>query len=910
MKKLFTLLILVFLTVTSISAQGYRKWDFTNWSSATISNLQAEASKGVTGGAWSDVEKATGDNPTNGNCYWSYSDANCVDGTLTANGVKIAETEGLIFNTDYVNRRSLAIAVNYPSTSLGSYGGGQYLWLGGGNAKSASARIVCFTIPKVKVGQKITIVAESHKPSDARGVSLFIGSVTNDANQIGASFKPKTKDSYTWEGWELPSGIDPSDEVDVLVYNTNGCHIYSIEVGDGEDPNANKINVAYVTEGDGSGEETLGNLKANNQLNVTVLDLKQPAFEGNQETVLEFLSQYSALVLSPAISAENADAIKPLLTFFPILNLNAKLYDAWGYGTATEFSQGIAKINNLKSNLFSNFEENTDYYTEGEGEEAVNFFSISDHAFTGVKLSDFFAGDEKLATDFDNEEVVAIHTHNLYHNAYIFLPAEITATAPKVLMNAINALKSSKAKITKIGSPKITLEYKNLNTNITMAMVSSNLPKPHIYYSLDGSDPTLASTEYTEMINVTSPCTVKAVAIAEGYMLSDVISQTVDIRQQISSPSISIEQGQGYAIVSLSSDNNEATIYYNYDGSKEVSKSSIYKEPISINLVGRTIYAFTVADGYVNSELVSQEVNFSNPRIRIDILSHMDANSAEYNAGSTSTAYYFSWGKSKTTYNYYNPDVYTETATIDPETGDENVVKTYTEMQPEESKDFENGWMVRSRGQLTIWENQNTGTNYGDNSGYNFATVDDNNPYFPATKGYINLADKNTVPSDATFPYNAYIVTTQKYQGPFDIVANMASITKPDNPGKHGVVFQVATDGNVWESNWETVGDTITIEDSPRLTHNVVRSYEGTDEVYVRTYLCANNSKVGFYDIYIVNEGEKSKEIMTGINLVTEKTAKGTKGIYNLNGIRQSSLKRGLNIIVKDDSSVEKVLVK
>ena len=234
MKKqlLFALLVLI---AVGASAQNHRKWDFTKWSEQTVANLAEEATKGVTEGTWSDTEKANGDNPQIGKCYWSYGDNIDENGYLMANGSVIAETEGLVFNTGYTGRRSLAVAVDYPSTSLGDYAGPQYLWLGGGNAKSASARLLCFTIPKVKIGQKITVVAESHKPSDARGISLFVNTVTDDANQIGESFKPTTQDTYTWQDWTLPEGVTADgDVVDILVYNTNGCHIYSIEVGEDE----------------------------------------------------------------------------------------------------------------------------------------------------------------------------------------------------------------------------------------------------------------------------------------------------------------------------------------------------------------------------------------------------------------------------------------------------------------------------------------------------------------------------------------------------------------------------------------------------------------------------------------------------------------------------------------------------
>ena len=898
MKKLFTLAMLALVATITIGAQNYRKWDFTNWSTATIGNLQAEAAKGVTGGGWSDIEKANGDNATNGNCFWSYSDNNCIGGTLTANGVTIAETEGLVFNTSYVNRRSLAIAVNYPTTSLGNYGGGQYLWLGGGNAKSASARLLCFTIPKVKVGQKITIVAESHKPSDARGVTLFVNSVTDDANQIGESFKPTTLDTYTWEDWTLPAGVEPTEEVDILVYNTNGCHIYSIEVGNAEQ----KSKIAYLY-ADGT-DAALTVAQANENYQVDAIDVKNAAVTADQ------LKSYDATIIAANIPADNAvvSVLKEAQPWTPIVNLNAALYPAWGYGEAVSTDMPIIEPVNASHKLFRDAT-----LQESDG---VSFFMINNGSpVTGLTLSDKFADDDVVATAVQNPEVVTIHTHNITHNGYIYIPfsgSDVTDDAKTILSNAIQIAAQSKSKITPTAQPVIKLTYKNLKT---MAIITCANDKSAIYYTTDGTTPTEQSTPYTEPIEIsTEGVTVKAVAIAEGYTISEVASQAIDLRQQMPTPSISVEQKAGNAIVTLTSDQADATIYYNYDGSEEVAKSSAYKSPVSISILGRTIYAFAAAEGFVNSELASQAVAIDNPKVRVDVLAHMDANSAEYNAGSTSTAYYFSWGKNKSGesgYNYYNVDAgYTETTVTDPETGDESIVKTYNELNPEEFKDFENGWMVRSRGQLTVWENQNTGTSYGDNGGYNFATVDDNNPYFPATRSYINLADKNTIPADATFPYNAYIVTTQKFQGPFDIIANLASITKPDSPGKHGIVLQVATDGNVWESNWQTVGDTINIEESARLTHNIIRSYEGTDEVYVRAYLCANNSKVGFYDIYIANEGEKSQELLTGITDQKADTSRIVKAVYNLNGIRQNGLQRGMNIIRYSNGTSKKIVVK
>ena len=210
-------------TVKAAAVAG-QTWNFTVWSAATIANLKADAAASKTEG-WSDVEKKAdaeaGADPTEiskDNCFWLAGTVNA-DGSLSANGQVIEELKGLKFDPDYAAKRSLAIAVNYPSTSLGDYAGGAYLWLGGGGSKQA---FPCFTIPGVKAGQKLTIVLESHKlnPADGRGIQIYANSY-DAANQIGAAFKPTTQDTYTWT-------ID--QDCDVVVWNTSGCHIYTMKV--------------------------------------------------------------------------------------------------------------------------------------------------------------------------------------------------------------------------------------------------------------------------------------------------------------------------------------------------------------------------------------------------------------------------------------------------------------------------------------------------------------------------------------------------------------------------------------------------------------------------------------------------------------------------------------------------------
>ena len=215
-------------TVAAGAAGTALVWDFTKWGAATVRALKADAAASKVEG-WSDVEKAAdaeaGADPTEtskDNCFWSVAEPNA-DGTLSASGMVIEELKGLVWNRAYTVRRSLAIAVNYP-TALNDYAGPAYLWLGGGKNK-----IPCFTIPGVKAGSTITMEVESHKASDARGVELYTGvdadGLVDAATKIGDSFTPKTKEAHTWT---------IAADCDVIVYNTNGCHIYTIKVEAGD----------------------------------------------------------------------------------------------------------------------------------------------------------------------------------------------------------------------------------------------------------------------------------------------------------------------------------------------------------------------------------------------------------------------------------------------------------------------------------------------------------------------------------------------------------------------------------------------------------------------------------------------------------------------------------------------------
>ena len=194
-------------------------FDFTSWSDATKADLAAGkysvTSTTSPSNNWSDAEKTSDTSGNDGQCYWQVAQE---DGTLHANGNEIAELKGLVFQQADQATRNLAIAVDYPSTSLGTYHGGSYLWLGGADKEY-------FVIPSVKVGSVIRMGVESHNQSDARGVKLYVGSVEQRDADNNLVAVPTT---FTEQEWVVRS-TGNEEYVNVKVRNTNGCHIYYID---------------------------------------------------------------------------------------------------------------------------------------------------------------------------------------------------------------------------------------------------------------------------------------------------------------------------------------------------------------------------------------------------------------------------------------------------------------------------------------------------------------------------------------------------------------------------------------------------------------------------------------------------------------------------------------------------------
>lgn len=860
MKKLFTLAMLAMLTIGASAQDGIRRtWDFTKgFSTTTIENLKKAG--------WTDQ--------TANQCIQS---AKRKEGSLTyeIDGVEwtVPETTGLTFHAVDANHLNFAY-------DLGGYVGRKFIWLNGKKPQDA------ITINEVPAGENVTIQFESHKNTEARGFKVVSG---NFADAEG-------KKSWTSMGEVTTVTLINSETTtsSLKIQATNGFHIYSIVIGEGDPTKTDKIAYLYS----GAEESYVATLKARENTEVTSIDVANTTITADQ------LKDYSLVVISANIPSDNASVavVKEALPFTPTLNFNSNLYSAWGYGEAIALEMPLGIVQNEKHTLLNG--------VEILEEDGIKYIAMSTTPINGIKLGEYFDGDAMPLTDMSGEITVS-HLHNIDHNGYIYMPYEdgATAEAGTIMSNAIDLLISSKAAVTSAPTPGIVLEYKNLNTNITLTAPNA-LSKPHIYYTLDGSEPTIESTEYKETINVTEPCTLKAVLIAEGYLLSSVTAKEIDIKEQPKTPVISADYMDGKTTVTItceSADDN-TPIYYNCSGSTKTNQSNKYTGPIVVNKP-TDIYAYAIASESVWSEVAHQRVVVKNAHVAADIIGHFTASSwtktdAEGAVTTLSNNGSLFTSGTKDTYSMYT---LTGNKIVDPETGDEIDEKIENDYTISDEPGENPQWMAMTKGQVVLWQN-NDGSKtdiIGDNdAGVYPATPLDVDTIFKGTKNNLCFYTVH----DGEIP-NAVIQSKGKYAGPFDVVLI-------DNMASGALIIQKSTDGK----NWEQVGDTLTKTGYSRLWKLESVSYTGTDEVYVRVAQPSNGaSGPKIYDIYIANTGEKSLELkkqyddewqafVDGIETVNYQSNKVMKAIYNLNGIRQNGLQRGLNIVVMEDGSVKKVI--
>jgi hypothetical protein len=136
-----------------------------------------------------------------------------------------------------------------------------------------------------------------------------------------------------------------------------------------------------------------------------------------------------------------------------------------------------------------------------------------------------------------------------------------------------------------------------------------------IYYTLDGSDPTASSTQYTAPFTLSfalpTTCIVKAVAIA-GSDSSTIATRTYRIGNQVSAPTItSTPKDYAYITIAIADTTDGAVIYYTTDGTTPTIASTQYTGPFIGLEAANIIKAVAVKANYFDSDVTTATINAS-----------------------------------------------------------------------------------------------------------------------------------------------------------------------------------------------------------------------------------------------------------------------------------------------------------
>ena len=868
MKKILSISALLLAFTLGVHAQEKKSWDFTKGlSDETIANLNADATNWGSNGTdsagntnnWKNLTKQNASN------YW------------TANGEVIEELRGLKIDIGSKKDNSVHLA----TTKL--------------RLTRASTKI---TFPKLANGQKITVVGRSaNGTATNRGIAPVQSYLQFQAEESSPQYNGAciflgnqvegSEGTYTFV-WKVVT--EGTDSVDVQFQLTpdGGIDFTLFMIDQGDAPEVQEAKpVGYLYAGDLDSDFANAYLDGSETFKLTNIDVT------STEATVDSLRSFAGLVISPTIPADNAylSTIKQAIAYVPVLNLNTAIYETLGYGKAVKTEATTLTVKDTKSDVFADFdiENGLELLTEG--------------GITGVELGDYFAKDDTLAMAGDK---VAMHIHNAKRNAYLLLPLSLEDllvadqnVIATLIPQALQVVVETKKAIQTVGTPVITTKQNDGSTDVTITAANSKA----IYYTLDGTEPTTASTLYTAPFTLTDSLTVKAFATGDGYTDSKIAEKKIAIATKAVAPSIAIAREAGKSTVTLTCEEGTQA-YFNFTRSAKQEESQKCDTLITIT-EPTYITFFAIGEGKLQSDATTTFVGIDGidkTNIRWDILAHMGAEKEEWgevgNEDSRSNKVNYMFGK--TAQSMYTDEIESQDVVkdslgniiksqIDPEA--DSILVTYKKVEQMVVPNVSNTWKVTSYGQVMTWENPTPGKNVG-SAGSNCPELAADHMFVNDSIGVTNYM-LNFKGKQSGEPYNATIQTAEAYQGPFDIIVYF-------NNGSAGSYPKVDVEYSLDEQTWVKI-DTLETRDVRLMKRNKL-SYEGTDKVFVRLAHKGGNSAGQVFDIYLMGNGEKSQaysEETVGIQTVQPEGAVVRTEVFTLGGNRTAHAGRGMQIIRK-----------
>jgi hypothetical protein len=756
-------------------------------------------------------------------------------------------------------------------------------------------------LPKLANGQQVTIEAKSANASDSRGVTANTDVLVKEAGPEG-DVAPGSEGHQTWV-WHVATESEDSVDVSFKILN-GGVDFYLIQIDNGDEGDMDEATrVAYLYDGTVEGYDVDNDpiyiYTAISEKEATPIDLAK--YDATEKSLADSLETFGLVVYSQTLQAStpNVDLLYKELNRVPVLNFNPALYGVWGQGEAVIPSPSLSSFT-----LSEEAQENELFSgCEMDGAE-FNFFldagAVEGNKVLGYKVAEGsdFADDEVLATA---GEANAIHLHGK-KNTYMLLPfsnenlmdGEDPIFDTQIFANAIDYLAATKGKILNASAPTFTYNYGNGVTTVTL---TSGLEGARIYYTLDGTEPTTASTLYSEPLVFTEDGTISAIVTAPAYNQSAVKTESVVVKSKLAQPTYNIQVENGVANVTLAS--AEGKVYYNITGVTDTLKSSLYVDSIGLQIVRPTILSvFAAADNKLPSDRLEFVVDLADKAYYNDTLVHLTFQEEGWTPGTNLVAQtkYFS-------------DIKADSTITVNEDGTQDTTYTYQPVGELYDVETIEGWKVQSYGQRILV--QTTGTSENVMNSYGPADALDAG----ATKNALSFLQAGASGDPAT----AALVSTTTYAAPFAIGVHFTGQAESGDGKLNGtyreaLAVAVSTDGE----NWNVV-DTLATNYMKLMSYQTVE-VAGEGNYYVKVASAnpaktSNKQKTMIFDLRIF--GASAERPSTGIiGVIDSQAAKTVKMVqmFNLAGQQVRVAEQGVNIIrtVYTDGTVstKKVIVK
>lgn len=192
-------------------------------------------------------------------------------------------------------------------------------------------------------------------------------------------------------------------------------------------------------------------------------------------------------------------------------------------------------------------------------------------------------------------------TSSTLYTEAITIDSNPTTLKAIAILNGVSSTVSEATYLFKVATPFI-----NTQNAPTVSIYCSGTSGATIYYTTDGTEPATSGTriQYTGTFTLTKTTTIKACAEYGDMERSETVENIVTLKT--ANPTFSPTAGtySSEQSVTISCENEGATIYYTTDGSDPTTSSAVYSGAITISQT-TTIKAFAKYGEYDESEIVS-----------------------------------------------------------------------------------------------------------------------------------------------------------------------------------------------------------------------------------------------------------------------------------------------------------------